>query len=200
MNHGDFFTEEASFFDVIEVTPQSCLFFGQPMVVGNGLFFPATTTEGSNSTSTNGGFDFANAALSLVLEAEPGKAITEVRVRHFGTMSTFGDDSLARIDSTGFVTVGTNVYSASFSAESSSNEIGEQFDQTYSIVVPETDQLILSIQDQLFSLADSDSGLAFVNTQGIIIEAFSVTAIPEPGAGIGLAMLLGCAFIRRRTR
>lgn len=200
VNYGDFFAEDVAFFDVTEVTPTSCLFFGAPMLVDEGLFFPATTTEASSSTSSNGGFDFRNAALSVTLQAEPGKVIDEVRIRHFGTISTFGDDSTAQVDSTGFATVGTEVFSSSFSVESSGNQIGGQFDETYTINVPDTESLVLSIQDQLFSLADSSAGFAFVNTQGIIIETFSITAVPEPGVGIGLALLIGCCWMQRRKR
>jgi hypothetical protein len=204
VNYGDFTEGEVDFLDVTEVTPQSCLFFGAPTQSDNALVFSSTTADGSSLTSTSrstsSGFDFASGALSLSLEANPGMAINQVRIRHFGSIGTFGNDSLAMIGSVGFVTAGSDVYSDSFQTVSEGNQLGTLFDNSYTISFPATQNVILSIQDQLFTVADDGPGFAFVSTQGVIIETFSITSVPEPGFRLGFALLACCFFTRRRKR
>lgn len=204
VNYGNFTAGEVDFLDVTEVTPQSCLFFGAPTHSDDSLVFSSTTADGSSLTSTSrstsSGFDFASGALSLSLQADPGLAITGIRVRHFGSIATFGDDSLAMIGSVGFVTAGSDVYSASFQTLSTGDQLGSIFDNSYTISFPAAQNLVLSIQDQLFTKADDGPGFAFVSTQGVIIETFSVTSIPEPGCRLGFALIACCLFTRRRKR
>ena len=198
VNHGDFETSVSNYLSVTEMTVGSTLFYGDPQVTGeSGLYFSSSVAEGSQLSSSTGEFDFVDGALSMRIAANPGRRLNGLRVRQFGTMSTLGANSFARINSSGFATVGTDVFFGSASTFVAGDELGGTFDQHYEIFFPETDQLILSLQDGLITFADVSFGFASVNTQGVILETFSVTSVPEPQWALGLAILFTSTLVVR---
>ena len=201
VNHGNFITSTSHFNAVTEITDGASLFYGSPQTTGDsGLFFSSSLADGSDVTSSTGQFNFVQAALTTRIEAAPGQLINGIRVRQFGSVSTLGANSFARAASSGFVTVGTDVFFGSTSTLVTGDNLGGSFEQSFEVYFPQTDSLILSLQDGLFTFADVSFGFSSVNTQGVVLETFSVTSIPEPHLLLVFGVSACCLAIRKRTR
>jgi len=192
--YSDVAGDNVTFENIFEVSMGPAVMFGQPTALSDSINIPTTGFSANASAS----LDFHQGLIAMDIKADSGSLINSLDVKEFGTYFNFGATSTSMVNTSAFVVADGVVYDANDMFSNVGSGAGN-WEQSFSLMFPETQQVRLVVDSQIFALAGPGE-VAFINKSGLDVNVGTVSAVPEPEAMTGLASLAiaGLVFARRR--
>lgn len=181
--------DTVSFKDIIEVSFEASPLFGQPAADQDKLLIP---NFGFNSVASNS-LDFHQGMMQMSVHADPGTYLNSVDLAEFGTYFLFGEGTTAAVHTSAFVIADGEIYDADSLFATAGTGTGN-WSQDFSIAFPQTDEITLVIDSQIFAHALTDE-VAFIGKGGMMISVNSISVVPEPAMVSGIASMLCIALM-----
>ena len=168
--------------------------YGQPTISGDTIRAPGT---GFLSQSVAGDLDLVDGRLQLSIIADEGFQFDQITVTELGSFFGAGESALSIVNSFASVQSGGESFSGGVTLVQEGVGQGGWFGE-YTISFPETDEVTLTLNNQLLTSAGLDAA-SFIegSSFSISVNAFAAS-VPEPGTATLSMIVLAYVCLRRR--